>query len=73
MKSCLLALIKMGYQCIFGIKLVGQFGIALTRRREIILAEAPGQVLLWYPEPEHVLSPQACYFSVEVNKRMFNG
>ena len=45
LKSCLRALVRMGYQCTFGILQAGQFGVAQTRRRAIILAAAPGQVM----------------------------
>ena len=72
LKSCLCAPVKMGYQCTFGVMQAGQFGIVQTRRRAIILAEAPGQVLPRYPEPEHIFSPQACHLSVEVDGRRFN-
>jgi len=53
LKLCLNALIKMGYQCTFGVLQAGQFGVAQTRRRAIILAAAPGQTLPLYPEPRH--------------------
>ena len=36
------------FQCTFGIMQAGQFGIAQTRRRAIILAAAPGQVFRIY-------------------------
>jgi len=67
MKSCLAALVKMGYQCAFGILQAGNFGVAQTRRRAILLAAAPGEVLPTYPDPEHVFSPQACHLSVEMD------
>jgi site-specific DNA-cytosine methylase len=41
---CMRALVKMGYQCTFGILQAGQFGVAQTRRRAILLAAAPGEV-----------------------------
>jgi len=72
LKCCLRALVKMGYQCTFGILQAGQHGVAQTRRRAIILAAAPGEVLPRYPEPEHVFSPQACHLSVEVDGKRFN-
>ena len=46
LKSCLCALVKMGYQCTFWIMQAGKFGIVQTRRRTVILPAAPGQVLL---------------------------
>ena len=41
---CMRALVKMCYQCTFGIIQAGQFGVAQTRRRAILLAAAPGEV-----------------------------
>jgi len=67
MKNCLAALVRMGYQCAFGILQAGNFGVAQTRRRAILLAAAPGEVLPTYPDPEHVFSPQACHLSVDVD------
>lgn len=72
MKSCLRALVKMGYQCTFGILQAGHYGVAQTRRRVILLAAAPGEVLPYYPEPEHVFSPQACHLSVELDGQRFD-
>ena len=65
LKLCMTALIKMGYQCTFAILQAGQYGVAQTRRRAILLAAAPGQQLPLYPEPQHVFSARAC--SLEVN------
>ena len=38
LKLCLRTLVKMGYQCTFAMLQAGQFGVAQTRRRVIILA-----------------------------------
>ena len=67
LKLCLTALIKMGYQCTFAILQAGQYGVSQTRRRAILLAAAPGQVLPLYPEPRHVFSARACSLGVTVN------
>ena len=45
-----------GLQCTFAVLQVGQYGVAQTRRRTIILAAAPGEKLPLYPEPRHVFS-----------------
>ena len=58
LKLCMRTLVKMGYQCTFGILQAGQYGVAQTRRRAILLAAAPGETLPHYPEPQHVFSPQ---------------
>ena len=59
LKLCMTALIKMGYQCTFAILQAGQYGVAQTRRRAILLAAAPGQQLPLYPEPQHEFSKRA--------------
>ena len=57
LKKCLAALVEMGYQCSFSVMQAGQFGVAQSRRRLIILAAAPGEKLPRYPEPKHVFFP----------------
>jgi len=71
LRLCIRALVKMGYQCSFGILQAGQYGVAQTRRRCIILAAAPGESLPLYPEPKHVFSPKACTLSVEIDGKRF--
>ena len=72
LKLCIRALVKMGYQCTFGILQAGQYGVAQTRRRAILLAAAPGEVLPHYPEPQHVFAPQDCNLSVEMEGKRYN-
>ena len=67
LKLCLRTLVKMGYQCTFAVLQAGQYGVAQTRRRAIILAAAPGEKLPLYPEPKHVFSPSACQLSVQID------
>ena len=67
LKLCLQTLIKLGYQCTFTVLQAGQFGVAQTRRRAIILAAAPGEKLPLFPEPLHVFSPKACSLSVQID------
>lgn len=49
----------------------GQYGVAQTRRRAIILAAAPGEKLPRYPEPLHVFAPRACSLSVVVDDKKY--
>ncbi|XP_011350631.1 DNA (cytosine-5)-methyltransferase 1 isoform X1 [Ooceraea biroi] len=73
LKLTLRCLVRMGYQCTFGIVQAGNYGIAQTRRRMIILAAAPGEILPKYPEPMHVFNRRCCSLSVVVdNKKYFS-
>ena len=56
LKLCLASLLRMGYNCTFGILQAGHFGVAQTRRRTILLAAAPGYKLPLLPEPLHVFA-----------------
>ena len=71
LKLCLRALNMMGYQCTFGILQAGSFGVPQTRRRTILLAAAPDQVLPRYPEPRHVFDKKAMKLNVVVDKKNF--
>ncbi|XP_072458541.1 DNA (cytosine-5)-methyltransferase 1-like [Notamacropus eugenii] len=71
LKLTLRCLVRMGYQCTFGVLQAGQYGIAQTRRRAIILAAAPGEKLPMFPEPLHVFAPRACQLSVVVDNKRF--
>ncbi|XP_076753766.1 DNA methyltransferase 1a isoform X1 [Xylocopa sonorina] len=72
LKLTLRCLVRMGYQCTFGILQAGNYGVPQTRRRMIILAAAPGQVLPKYPEPTHVFSKHACQLSVLVDNKKYS-
>ncbi|XP_033220801.1 DNA (cytosine-5)-methyltransferase PliMCI-like [Belonocnema kinseyi] len=63
LKLTLRCLTRMGYQCTFGILQAGNYGVPQTRRRMIILAAAPGEILPNFPEPSHVFSKRACQLS----------
>ncbi|PIK50641.1 DNA (cytosine-5)-methytransferase 1 [Apostichopus japonicus] len=69
LKLALRCLVRMGYQCTFGVLQAGQYGVPQTRRRAIILAAAPGEKLPMYPEPQHVFSPRACQLSVVIDDK----
>lgn len=56
---------------ISGLSQAGQYGVAQTRRRAIILAAAPGEKLPLFPEPLHVFAPRACQLSVVVDDKKF--
>ncbi|XP_023572897.1 DNA (cytosine-5)-methyltransferase 1 isoform X2 [Octodon degus] len=71
LKLTLRCLVRMGYQCTFGVLQAGQYGVAQTRRRAIILAAAPGEKLPVFPEPLHVFAPRACQLSVVVDDKKF--
>ncbi|KFV99448.1 DNA (cytosine-5)-methyltransferase 1, partial [Fulmarus glacialis] len=78
LKLTLRCLVRMGYQCTFGVlqelslpSRAGQYGVAQTRRRAIVLAAAPGEKLPMFPEPLHVFAPRACQLSVVVDDKKF--
>uniref|UniRef100_A0A8C3KF53 DNA (cytosine-5)-methyltransferase n=1 Tax=Calidris pygmaea TaxID=425635 RepID=A0A8C3KF53_9CHAR len=71
LKLTLRCLVRMGYQCTFGVLQAGQYGVAQTRRRAIVLAAAPGEKLPMFPEPLHVFAPRACQLSVVVDDKKF--
>ncbi|GAX75038.1 hypothetical protein CEUSTIGMA_g2482.t1 [Chlamydomonas eustigma] len=52
-------LLEMGYQVRFGVLNAGNYGVPQSRKRTIIWAAAPGEVLPEWPTPTHVFhSPQ---------------
>ncbi|XP_028404799.1 DNA (cytosine-5)-methyltransferase 1-like isoform X2 [Dendronephthya gigantea] len=67
LKLTLRCLLKMGYQCTFGVLQAGNYGVPQTRRRAIILAAAPGQKLPMYPDPTHCFARRACQLTVVVD------
>ena len=69
LKLTLRCLLKMGYQCTFGVLQAGQYGVPQTRRRAIILAAAPGEKLPYYPEPTHCFSPRGVQLTVMVDEK----
>ncbi|GFN82630.1 DNA (cytosine-5)-methyltransferase [Plakobranchus ocellatus] len=69
LKLTLRSLLRMGYQCTFGVLQAGSYGVAQTRRRAIILAAAPGEKLPLYPEPMHTFAPRAMQLSVVVDDK----
>ncbi|TRY67204.1 hypothetical protein TCAL_02281 [Tigriopus californicus] len=69
LKLCFRALLMMGYQCTFGIMQAGHFGVPQTRRRCILLAAAPTEILPNYPAPRHVFAKSA--LGVNVDDKLF--
>eukprot|EP00111_Clytia_hemisphaerica_P007316 TCONS_00021299-protein len=71
LKLIMKTLLKMGYQCEFGVLQAGSYGVPQTRRRAILIAAAPGEVLPKYPEPQHVFSPKGLSLSVMIDEKKF--
>ncbi|XP_065647414.1 DNA (cytosine-5)-methyltransferase PliMCI isoform X3 [Hydra vulgaris] len=71
LKLTLSCLVKMGYQCEFGVLQAGSYGVPQTRRRAIIIAAAPGEVLPKFPEPQHVFASKALSLSVTINSHKY--
>ncbi|XP_040567550.1 DNA (cytosine-5)-methyltransferase PliMCI [Lepeophtheirus salmonis] len=69
LKMCMSTLIRIGYQCTFGILQAGMYGVAQSRRRIIILAAAPGEKLPTYPLPKHVFPYNS--LSVQVDDKTY--
>ncbi|OXU18829.1 hypothetical protein TSAR_015341 [Trichomalopsis sarcophagae] len=67
LKLTLSCLSRMGYQCTFGILQAGSYGIPQTRRRMILIAAAPGEILPRFPNPLHVFSKSTCQLTVDVD------
>ncbi|XP_065218148.1 DNA (cytosine-5)-methyltransferase PliMCI-like isoform X2 [Planococcus citri] len=68
LKLTLSCLLKMGYQCTFGVLQAGHFGVPQNRRRAIILAAAPGEILPKYPEPTNSFEENAITVLVDGQK-----
>lgn len=71
LKLTMATLIKMGYQCTFGVLQAGHYGVAQTRRRAIILAAAPGEKLPFYPEPLHSFSLKSGSLIVQIDDKRY--
>jgi DNA (cytosine-5)-methyltransferase 1 len=71
LKLALRCLVSMGYQCTFGVLQAGCYGVAQTRRRMILMAAAPGEILPMYPEPTHTFCPKALSLSVTIDQRRY--
>ena len=72
LKLTMRCLIRMGYQCTFGVLQAGNYGVPQTRRRAFILAAAPGERLPLFPEPTHVFNLRVCQLSVFVGRKKFH-
>lgn len=72
LRLSLRSLIKMGYQCTFGVLQAGHYGVAQTRRRAIILAAAPGETLPLYPEPLHTFSLKSGSLTAQVDELRYS-
>uniref|UniRef100_T1J9Z9 DNA (cytosine-5)-methyltransferase n=1 Tax=Strigamia maritima TaxID=126957 RepID=T1J9Z9_STRMM len=72
LKLTLSCLVRMGYQCTFGVLQAGNYGVPQSRRRAFILAAAPGEKLPNFPEPRHVFKHSSCLVTVDENKYVTN-
>nr|QCB92131.1 DNA cytosine methyltransferase isoform 1 [Ixodes ricinus] len=52
MQLTLQSLLRLGYQCCFGVLQAGSYGLPQDRKRFVILAAAPGELLPRFPEPK---------------------
>lgn len=71
LRSTLRCITRIGYQCTFGILQAGNFGVPQTRRRLIIMAAAPGEILPLYPEPTHVFNKNASGLIINIDNNKF--
>ena len=71
LKLTMRCLVRMGYQCTFGVLQVGNYGVSQTRRRDFILAAAPGEKLPLHPEQTHFSSRKGCKLSADVGHAKF--
>lgn len=72
LKLTIRCLIRMGYQCSFGIVQAGSYGVPQTRRRMILIAAAPGEILPKFPEPTHVFSKRCCSLTIMIDNKKYN-
>ncbi|KAG8228423.1 DNA (cytosine-5)-methyltransferase 1-like [Ladona fulva] len=73
LKLTLRCLLRMGYQCCFAVLQAGNYEIPQSRKRVIILAAAPGEILPRYPLPVNVFISTGCYLSVKVDDEIYVG
>lgn len=71
LKLIMKCLLKMGYQCEFGVLQAGSYGVPQTRRRAILIAAAPGEILPKYPECQHVFAPKGLALSVTIDDKKY--
>ncbi|XP_063841265.1 LOW QUALITY PROTEIN: DNA (cytosine-5)-methyltransferase PliMCI-like [Scylla paramamosain] len=71
LKLTLRVLVKLGYQCTFGILQAGNYGVSQTRRRAIIFAAAPGEKLPRYPESTHAFFSKQSNLSVVIDAKKY--
>ena len=53
LRLCMGALVRMGYQCQFGVLQAGNYGVPQDRKRAILLAAAPNVKMPNFPAPTH--------------------
>ncbi|XP_047100302.1 DNA (cytosine-5)-methyltransferase 1-like [Schistocerca piceifrons] len=65
------ALLEIGYQCTFTVLQAGNFGVPQSRKRVILLAAAPGELLPSFPEATHAFSQSLCQLNAAVNGQTY--
>ncbi|CAB4028403.1 Hypothetical predicted protein [Paramuricea clavata] len=68
LKLTLRSLIKLGYQCTFGVLQCGNYGIPQSRHRAFVIGAAAGQTLAKFPEPTHCFASR---LSVTVDNKKY--
>ena len=63
LRLCMGALVRMGYQCQFGVLQAGHYGVPQDRKRAILLAAAPNVKMPKFPQPLHTFKE----YSLNVN------
>jgi len=71
LKLIMKTLVKLGYQCEFAVLQAGSYGVPQTRRRAILIAAAPGEILPSYPEPQHVFAAKGLSLSVTIDNKKY--
>ncbi|CAM9651546.1 unnamed protein product [Chrysoparadoxa australica] len=71
LKMVVRALLTMGYQVTFGALQAGSFGVPQTRRRMIIMAAAPGEILPNFPEPTHTFTKVGLQLNCILNNQVY--
>ena len=59
------ALVRMGYQCQFGVLQAGHFGVPQDRKRAILLAAAPNVKMPSFPAPLHTFNDNSMNINMD--------
>ncbi|XP_065315323.1 DNA (cytosine-5)-methyltransferase 1-like [Gordionus sp. m RMFG-2023] len=72
LKLTLSCLVKMGYNCSFGILQAGSYGIPQSRKRAFIIASKSGLILPSFPKATHTFPIKALATSVIINGKKYS-